>query len=69
MHIRRCHFYPGEMGWGCLEAECRVKRKIAILSCRHRIIFLSKILDGIAERREEDRNNRDHAFSDAHWVT
>lgn len=39
MHIYSRHFYPGEMGWRCLEAECRVKGQAIIVDRLHELIF------------------------------
>lgn len=41
MHICSRHLYPGEVRWGRLEAECRVEDQVAIVDCRHRVIFFS----------------------------
>lgn len=41
MHICSRHLYPGEVRWGRLEAECRVEDQVAIVDCRHRVIFFA----------------------------
>ena len=39
MYIYSRHFYPGEMGWRRLEAECRVKGQAIIVDRLHGLIF------------------------------
>lgn len=42
VHICQRHFHPGEVCWGCLEAECGIEGRVHIVVFLHEVIFSSE---------------------------